>query len=67
MSKFAANDDVAIKEMKQVDEVSDSTGQFHKEVSTLDKFLYDFIVHFYGACPIKNNVMMMTEWLRTGR
>ena len=32
--------------------------EFVREVKMLDKFRFERIVHFYGACSIRNNVMM---------
>ena len=32
--------------------------EFVREVKMLDKFRCDFIVHFFGACSIRNHVMM---------
>ncbi|ELP92420.1 protein serine/threonine kinase, putative [Entamoeba invadens IP1] len=64
--KYREND-VAIKRMKQVDgSHEDSLNEFEKEVSMLDKFRCDYIVHFYGAVFIPNKVCMVTEFAKFG-
>ena len=52
--------------MKVVDSSAESTNEFAREVAMLDKFLCDFVVHFYGACFIPNHVCMVTEFAPCG-
>ena len=47
--------------MNDVDASSDSIEETVKEVSMLDKVLCQKIVLFYGACIIRNHVMMVME------
>ena len=63
--KFRGND-VVVKKMKEVDGSEESMEEFENEVTMLDKFRYDQIVHFYGACTIPNHVMMVTEFAPCG-
>ena len=58
--------DVAVKKMKEVGVSADSMDEFEKEVAMLDKFRCEQIVHFYGACFIRNHVMMVTEFAPCG-
>ena len=57
---------VEVKEVKEIVESADSLDEFAKEVSMLDKFRCDQIVHFCGACTIRNHVMMGTESAQCG-
>ncbi|ELP84138.1 tyrosine protein kinase, putative [Entamoeba invadens IP1] len=61
---FRGND-VAIKKMKTIidDNILD---EFAKEVSMLDKFRSEYIVHFYGAVFIPNKLCMVTEFAAFG-
>ena len=52
--------------MKEVGTSADALDEFEKEVSMLDKFRCDQIVHFYGACVIPNHIMMVTEFAPCG-
>ena len=63
--KFRGND-VVVKKMKEVDGSEESMEEFENEVTMLDKFRCDQIVHFYGACTIPNHVMMVTEFAPCG-
>ena len=65
LGKFQGND-VAIKKLQEVDPSEKSTDEFVMEVSMLDKFRCDYIVHFYGACLIPNHIMMVTEFAPFG-
>ncbi|ELP85534.1 protein serine/threonine kinase, putative [Entamoeba invadens IP1] len=59
---------VAIKKMKSL-EGSDAKNQmiqFENEVSMLDKFRNDYIVHFYGAVFVPNKICMVTEFAQYG-
>ncbi|ELP94392.1 protein kinase, putative, partial [Entamoeba invadens IP1] len=60
---------VAIKKMKQSGNESLKSGdlsEFENEVSMLDKFRCEYIVHFYGAVFIPNKVCMVTEFALYG-
>ena len=48
--------------MKDVDSSEEAMDLFAKESSMLDKFRCDQIVHFYGACIIPNQAMMVTQF-----
>ena len=58
----SGGNDVAIKKMKEVGASEASMDEFVKEVEMLDKFRCAEIVHFYGACTIKNHMKMVTEF-----
>ena len=62
---FRGNE-VDIKKMKDVGVSADSIVTFAKEVGTLDKFRCEQIVHFYGACTIRNRIVMVTEYAPCG-
>ncbi|ELP88787.1 tyrosine protein kinase, putative [Entamoeba invadens IP1] len=53
---------VAIKIMKSVLDDNKSMDEFENEVSMLDKFRCEYIVHFYGAVFIPNKVCLVTEF-----
>ncbi|ELP91786.1 protein serine/threonine kinase, putative [Entamoeba invadens IP1] len=59
---------VAIKKMKQatLDKEEKAKQEFENEVSMLDKFRSDHIVHFYGAVFIPNKICMVTEFAQFG-
>ena len=59
---------VAIKKMKTIEseEENDHFDEFEKEVSMLDKFRSDYLIHFYGACFIPNKICMVTEYAQFG-
>ncbi|KAL7714433.1 Protein serine/threonine kinase [Entamoeba marina] len=57
---------VAIKKLKEIQDNKDSMEEFNKEVSMLDKFRNDYIVHFYGAVFIPNKICMVTEFAQYG-
>ena len=69
---------VAIKRMKQVncsengiiptkkDDYIKAIDEFEKEVSMLDKFRCDYIIHFYGAVFIETKICMVTEFAQHG-
>ncbi|GAB1227632.1 hypothetical protein ENUP19_0347G0012 [Entamoeba nuttalli] len=57
---------VAIKKMKQIEENEDKKKEFEKEVSMLDKFRDEYIIHFYGAVFIPNKICMVTEYAEYG-
>ncbi|GAB1223169.1 hypothetical protein ENUP19_0136G0004 [Entamoeba nuttalli] len=57
---------VAIKKMKQIEENEDKKQEFEKEVSMLDKFRDEYIIHFYGAVFIHNKICMVTEYAKYG-
>ncbi|KAL7721960.1 Protein serine/threonine kinase [Entamoeba marina] len=56
---------VAIKKMKQLNN-EEQMEEFNKEVSMLDKFRNDYIVHFYGAVFIPTKICMVTEFAQYG-
>ncbi|KAL7720564.1 Tyrosine kinase [Entamoeba marina] len=56
---------VAIKKMKQLNN-KQQMEDFNKEVSMLDKFRSDYIIHFYGAVMIPNKVCMVIEFAQYG-
>ncbi|ELP92545.1 protein serine/threonine kinase, putative [Entamoeba invadens IP1] len=58
---------VCIKKMKEllINQKSQEN-EFEKEVSMLDKFRSDYIVHFYGAVFVPNKVCMVTEFAGFG-
>ena len=53
--------DVAVKKTKEVNGSVDALAEFTKEVAVLDKFWCDQVVHFYGACIIRNHIMKETK------
>ncbi|ELP86806.1 protein serine/threonine kinase, putative [Entamoeba invadens IP1] len=55
---------VVIKKMKSAQE--NVMDEFTKEVSMLDKFRSEYIVHFYGAVFIPSKVCMVTEYAQYG-
>ncbi|ELP91491.1 protein serine/threonine kinase, putative [Entamoeba invadens IP1] len=57
---------VAIKKMKQLDSNESGLDEFEKEVSMLDKFRSEYIIHFYGAVFIASKVCMVTELAQFG-
>ncbi|ELP84399.1 protein kinase, putative, partial [Entamoeba invadens IP1] len=57
---------VAIKKMKTVFDDNKLMDEFENEVSMLDKFRCEYIVHFYGAVFIPSNVCMLTEFAQYG-
>ncbi|ELP91288.1 protein serine/threonine kinase, putative [Entamoeba invadens IP1] len=57
---------VAVKQMKNFSCDDDSLDEFMKEVSMLDKFRENHIVHFYGAVLIPNKYCMVTEFAEFG-
>ncbi|ELP85473.1 protein serine/threonine kinase, putative [Entamoeba invadens IP1] len=57
---------VAIKKMKEFSETKQSMDEFTKEVSMLDKFRSEYIVHFYGAVFIPSKICMVTEFAEFG-
>ncbi|ELP84798.1 protein serine/threonine kinase, putative [Entamoeba invadens IP1] len=58
--------EVAIKKMKTCVSSEDALDEFEKEVAMLDKFRSDYIVHFYGAVFVVNNICMVTEFALYG-
>ncbi|ELP87955.1 protein serine/threonine kinase, putative [Entamoeba invadens IP1] len=63
--KFRGNE-VAIKKMKEFGNDKTKVDEFEKEVSMLDKFRSDYVVHFYGAVFIPNKICMVTEYAQFG-
>ncbi|KAL7712487.1 Protein serine/threonine kinase [Entamoeba marina] len=57
---------VAIKKLKEAQDNDAAIKEFNKEVSMLDKFRNDYIVHFYGAVMIPNKICMVTEFAQYG-
>ncbi|ELP83598.1 protein serine/threonine kinase, putative [Entamoeba invadens IP1] len=57
---------VAIKKLKEVGDNKGSMEEFENEVSMLDKFRSEYIVHFYGAVSIPSKVCMVTEFAQYG-
>ncbi|ELP87656.1 protein serine/threonine kinase, putative [Entamoeba invadens IP1] len=57
---------VAIKKMKQSNDTDKLIKEFENEVSMLDKFRSEYIVHFYGAVFIPNKICMVTEFAQYG-
>ncbi|ELP85987.1 tyrosine kinase, putative, partial [Entamoeba invadens IP1] len=57
---------VAIKKMKQQCNNTNGMIEFESEVSMLDKFRSDYIVHFYGAVFIPNKICLVTEFALLG-
>ena len=43
------NNKVAIKRMKESNDTQSQMEEFEKEVSMLDKFKNEYLIHFYGA------------------
>ncbi|ELP93745.1 dual specificity mitogen-activated protein kinase kinase, putative [Entamoeba invadens IP1] len=52
--------------MKRLCYIQGQMEEFEKEVSMLDKFRSDYIVHFYGAVFIPNKICMVTEFAQIG-
>ncbi|GAB1224199.1 hypothetical protein ENUP19_0180G0018 [Entamoeba nuttalli] len=65
IGKFRGNK-VAIKKMKEVAQNKTAIDEFEKEVSMLDKFRSEYIIHFYGAVVIPGKVCMVTEFAQYG-
>ncbi|ELP83812.1 protein serine/threonine kinase, putative [Entamoeba invadens IP1] len=59
-------DKVAIKRLKEGCETQSKVKEFEKEVSMLDKFRCEYIVHFYGAVFIPSRICMVTEFAQFG-
>ncbi|ELP86358.1 protein serine/threonine kinase, putative [Entamoeba invadens IP1] len=60
-------DDVAIKKLKTSEDLAnEALDEFEREVSMLDKFRSEYIVHFYGAVFIPNKICMVTEFAKYG-
>ena len=57
---------VAIKKMKQFSSDNKELDEFEKEVSMLEKFRNDYIIHFYGAVFIPGKICMVTEYAQHG-
>ncbi|ELP90249.1 protein serine/threonine kinase, putative [Entamoeba invadens IP1] len=57
---------VAIKRLKSGCTNETSMIEFTKEVSMLDKFKNEYIVHFYGAVFIPNKICLVTEFAPYG-
>ncbi|KAL7720188.1 Tyrosine protein kinase TXK [Entamoeba marina] len=57
---------VAIKYMKTISQNNQEMEEFNKEVSMLDKFRSDYIVHFYGVVVTHNKICMVTELAQYG-
>ncbi|ELP92332.1 serine/threonine protein kinase HT1, putative [Entamoeba invadens IP1] len=57
---------VAIKKMKNSNDDKDKCDEFEKEVSMLDKFRNEYIIHFYGAVFITNHICMVSEFAEYG-
>ncbi|ELP90856.1 protein serine/threonine kinase, putative [Entamoeba invadens IP1] len=57
---------VAIKKLKNVEDGENVIEEFEKEVSMLDKFRSEYIVHFYGAVLIPNRLCIVTEFSEFG-
>ncbi|KAL7721444.1 Protein kinase domain containing protein [Entamoeba marina] len=55
---------IAIKKLKNVS--NKQIEEFYKEVSMLDKFINDYIVHFYGSVFISTKICMVTEFAQYG-
>ena len=65
LGEFRGNK-VAIKKMKNVIDVNKVMDEFEKEVSMLDKFRNDYLIHFYGACFVPGKICMVTEFAQFG-
>ena len=50
--------------MKEIKQTEESIEEFNKEVSMLDKFRNEYIIHFYGAVFIPNKICMVTEFAK---
>ncbi|ELP83566.1 protein serine/threonine kinase, putative [Entamoeba invadens IP1] len=57
---------VAIKRIRTETNRDDAFEEFEKEVSMLDKFRCEYIVHFYGACFLPNYLCLVTELAEFG-
>ncbi|ELP90949.1 serine/threonine protein kinase HT1, putative [Entamoeba invadens IP1] len=57
---------VAIKKLREGCSDESKVHEFEKEVSMLDKFRCDYLVHFYGAVFIPNRICMVTEFAEYG-
>ncbi|BFU20857.1 tyrosine kinase putative [Entamoeba histolytica] len=63
---FFRGESVAIKTLKSDSMLDEQLDEFKKEVSMLDKFRSEYIVHFYGAVFIPNKICMVTEYAKYG-
>ncbi|EDR22739.1 protein serine/threonine kinase, putative [Entamoeba dispar SAW760] len=57
---------VAIKKMKISLDEEKQMEEFEKEVTMLDKFRNEYVIHFYGAVFIHNKICMVTEFAKYG-
>ena len=57
---------VPVKKKKEIDSSDGPPEEFEREVTTLEKFRCDFIVHFYGACFIQKHILKVTEFAPCG-
>ncbi|ELP92044.1 protein serine/threonine kinase, putative [Entamoeba invadens IP1] len=57
---------VAIKKLREGCDDEAKVHEFEKEVSMLDKFRCEYLVHFYGAVFIPNRICMVTEFAEYG-
>ena len=53
---------MAIKIMKETDNSEVSKEEFLKKVVMLDKFLCEYIIHFYRASFIQNKICLVLEY-----
>ncbi|ELP92314.1 protein serine/threonine kinase, putative [Entamoeba invadens IP1] len=58
--------EVAIKKLKSLNATKEAVEEFENEVTMLDKFRSEFIIHFYGACFIPEHICMVTEFALYG-
>ncbi|ELP94538.1 serine/threonine protein kinase HT1, putative [Entamoeba invadens IP1] len=58
--------DVAIKKMKESKQTAKNMEEFENEVSMLDKFRSEYLVHFFGAVFVPNKICMVTEFAKYG-
>ena len=52
--------------MKEAIDSTESIEEFTKEVTMLDKFRDNYIIHFYGAVFIPNKICIVTEFATYG-
>ena len=52
--------------MKEIKDTPESMEEFNKEVTMLDKFRDNYIIHFYGAVFIPNKICIVTEFATYG-
>ncbi|BFU24164.1 protein kinase, putative [Entamoeba histolytica HM-1:IMSS-B] len=57
---------VAIKKLKKLQVLENMINEFKDEVSMLEKFRNEYIVHFYGAVMIPNKLCFVTEFAEYG-